>query len=219
MDYGKIVGDSFEYAKEGLVGDWKKWFLLLVSCIIFPLILGYMLRIYRGATPSPEPDEWGTMFIDGLKLLVVGIIYALPIIILELVLMGAGFVMYMQKTPFPNPASMMELFGAALAGVILLLVLAVIIGLFSAIGYVRFARTGSIGEAFNFGAITEQIGRIGWITYIVALIIVAILVGIVEFICLLIPYVGLILLILLLPFIILFTARYITLVYDSAGTV
>jgi len=24
MDYGKIVGDSFEYAKEGLVGDWKK---------------------------------------------------------------------------------------------------------------------------------------------------------------------------------------------------
>ncbi len=218
MDYGKAVEDSCEYAKEGIAGKWEKWFLLLVSCIIFPLILGYMLRIYRGATPSPEPDDWGTMFIDGLKLLVIGIIYALPIIILEIVLMGAGFVLYTEKTPFANPAAMMGLFGAALAGVILLLVLAVIIGLFSTIAYVRFARTGSIGEAFNFGAITEQIKRIGWITYIIALIIVAILIGIVELICLMIPYVGIILLIMLLPFIILFTARYITLVYDSAGT-
>ena len=40
-----------------------------------------MMRIYHGMTPSPEPDTWGTMFIDGLKLFVVGFIYALPVII------------------------------------------------------------------------------------------------------------------------------------------
>ena len=51
MDFGKIVGDSFDYTKEGLEGKWNKWLLLLVSCIIFPLIMGYMMRIYRGGNP------------------------------------------------------------------------------------------------------------------------------------------------------------------------
>ncbi len=40
MEYGKTVGDSFEYAKEGLVGKWAKWILLIISCIIFPLMHG-----------------------------------------------------------------------------------------------------------------------------------------------------------------------------------
>src|SRR4030042_4201144 len=96
MDFGKTVGDSFEYAKEGLAGRCSKWLLRLISCIIFPLIMGYMMRIYRGANPSPEPDEWGTMFIDGIKLFVVGIIYALPVIILEIAIIGsAGLALFM----------------------------------------------------------------------------------------------------------------------------
>ena len=28
MEFGKTIGDSFEYAKEGLVGKWAKWILL-----------------------------------------------------------------------------------------------------------------------------------------------------------------------------------------------
>ena len=219
-DFGKTVGDSFEYAREGLVGKWTKWFLLLISCIIFPLIMGYMMRIYRGMTPSPEPDNWGTMFIDGLKLFVVGFIYALPVIILEIAIIGsAGLALFEGAVNPPvDPTALMGLFGAVFIGVFILLVVAIIVGLISTIASVRFARTGSFGEAFNFGAIFTHIGRIGWITYILALIIMVIIVGIVEVILMMIPCLGPVILLLLLPGIILFSARYITLVYDSAGS-
>jgi hypothetical protein len=220
MDFGKTVGDSFEYAKEGLAGKWMKWLLLLISCIIFPLIMGYMMRIYRGANPSPEPDDWGTMFIDGIKLFVVGIIYALPVIILEIAIIGsAGLALFMSGgNPAANPGAFMGLLGAVIVGVIILLVVAFIVGLISTIAQVRFARTDSFGEAFNFGEILAHIGRIGWMNYIVALIIMIVIVGIVEVVCMAIPYIGLTLLLILLPGIILFSSRYITLVYDSANT-
>jgi len=221
LDYGKMVGDSFEYAKEGLAGKWKKWFLLLISCIIFPLIMGYTMRIYRGATPSPEPDDWGTMFIDGLRLFVVGLIYALPVIILEIAIIGsAGLALFAGAVnPSADPGAFMGLLGAVIVGVIILLVVALIVGLISTIAYVRFARTGSFGEAFNFGAIAAHIGKIGWFAYIFALIIMIVIVGIVEVVLMAIPYLGFILLLILAPFIILFSARYITLLYDRAGPV
>ncbi len=72
VDSGKILEQSFRYAKEGLEGKWDTWLLLIISCIIFPLFLGYMLRIYRGADTSPQLDNWGRMFSDGIKLLLVG---------------------------------------------------------------------------------------------------------------------------------------------------
>lgn len=219
MDIGKTAGDSFEYAREGLFGKWTKWFLLVISCIIFPLFTGYTMRIYRGAHPSPEPDDWGTMFIDGIRLIIVGIIYALPVIILEIVIIGgAGLALFM-GTPYQSvhPGAVPGLAGAVLAGVLVLVLVAVIIGLVATIAYVRFARTGSFGEAFNFREILATIGRIGWITYIFALIVMGIIVGIIEIICLLIPVIGIVLFLILLPFIGMFSARYITLLYDSAG--
>ena len=76
-----------------------------------------------------------------------------------------------------------------------------------------------MGEAFNFSAILATIGRIGWISYIFALIIMIIIIGIVEAIGSAIPFIGGLLLFLITPFIVLFEARYICQVYDSAGPV
>jgi len=215
MDFGKAVGDSFAYAQEGLVGKWTKWILLLVATIILALpLMGYMLKILRGEKPAPEVADWGTLFVDGIKYLIIGIIYAIPVLIIEFVVLGAAWMTLMSGNVKAITEAMV---GSFLVGILILLIVAIIIGLFETIGLVRFARTGSIGEAFNFGAIAETIGKIGWITYIFALIIIAIIVGIIEFICMLIPLIGILILFILIPFLSMFASRYICLLYDSAG--
>lgn len=219
MEYGKTIGDSFEYAKEGLVGKWAKWILLLISCVVFPLVIGYVMRIYRGVEPSPELNEWGSMFIDGIKLFIVGIIYAIPILIVEFAVIGSAGVAFFTaiSNPMADPSAVMGLVGAVLFGVIILILVAIIVEMIAIIGMVRFARTNSFGQAFNFGAIFATIGRIGIASYILALILLGIIVGIIQVICWLIPYIGFLILFILLPFIVIFSARYVTLLYESAG--
>jgi len=221
MDYGKLVGDSFGFAKEGLVGKWVHWLLLIISCIIFPLIIGYMLRIYRGADKAPELDHWGSMFIDGIKLLIVGLIYWIPVFIIAFVVGLSALVtaaMAMSTPGSANPEGLMALIGGFLFAVIILIIVWIIIEIIMATAVVRFARTNSFGEAFNFSAIFAHIGKIGFVPYFVALIIMAIIIGIIEIICMAIPYIGMLLLLILTPVILLFQARFLALLYDSAGT-
>jgi len=220
MDFGNMVGESFGYAKEGLVGKWMKWVLLLIATILLTLpLMGYALRILRGEKPAPEVENWGTLFIDGIKYLIVGLIYAIPLIII-LFLTLAPIVTAAMSAGSPEAVTAVAVgaVGTFLLGLVVFCIAAFIIGLFANIGIVRFARTGSMGEAFNFGAILATIGKIGWINYIVALIIMGIIFGVIEFICNIIPYVGIVILFIILPFLTIFQSRYICMIYDSAGT-
>ncbi len=217
MDSGKIIEDSFGYAKEGLVGKWDMWILLIFSCIIFPFYLGYVMRIYRGANPSPLVDNWGSMFIDGIKLFIIGVIYAIPVLILSFVLFESSEIIRSSA----NPNTIGGIIIAVLMGAIFLIIVALITWLIIMTAGVRFARTNSMGEAFNFGAVFTHIGKIGWMTYIIALLMLIIALVNIVIICLVInmviPYIGIILLLILLPFLCLFSPRYITLLYESAG--
>jgi hypothetical protein len=217
VDSGKIIEDSFGYAKEGLVGKWDKWMLLIFSCLIFPFYWGYILRIYRGANPSPRLDNWGNMFVDGIRLLLIGIIYAIPVLILCFLLFESEDMIRSSV----NPATIGGLILAVLGGAIILIIVAILTWLIVMTAGVRFARRDSMSEAFNFRAIFTHIGKIGWMTYIIALLMLLIALINIVIICLVInmviPYLGIILFLLLLPFLSLFSPRYITLLYESAG--
>jgi hypothetical protein len=214
VDSGNILEQSFRYAKDGLEGKWKTWLLLIISCIIFPLFLGYMLRIYRGAATSPQLDNWGGMFSDGIKLLLVALCYALPVLIFEVVLFASpGLV----KASPADPGALSGLIIAVIIGSIILVSGAVLVWLISTTAGIRFARTNKFFEAFNFREIISHISRIGWLDYIVTLVMMLIVLCIITIICLVIPYVSLILLLALLPFMGLFSSRYITLLYDSVN--
>jgi hypothetical protein len=242
MDFGSMLDDSYAYAKEGVWEKWSRWLLLILSMLIFPFILGYMVRIYRGEKPAPEPGDWWALFADGLKLLVVQVVYLAPVILLVILafiplistLVTSGVFSQefssmsdsqLERWLDSHPELIAELLFTGGFMVILLMaaiILAIIITLFSFIGIVRFARTRSISEAFNFSAILAHIGRIGWINYIIALITISIIGYIFSMILnffSFIPVVGifielLVMGILYVPFI-QFSARFSALVYNA----
>ncbi len=212
-----MIGDSFEYAKEAVVGKWNQWLMLIIATILLGIPLaGYSLKVLRGEKPAPEVTDWGTLFIDGIKYIIVALIYAIPIIIVIAIMMVIGFGAAMTG----DPTAIMAGAGIALIGMLVAIVLAFIIALFEIIGVVRFARTGSIGEAFNFSAILATIGKIGWGSYIIALIVlfvVAIIYGIIVAIIQMIPILGILIYLCLIAPWTLFCSRYICQMYDSAG--
>jgi hypothetical protein len=256
MDYGFLVSDAIDYAKDALVGKWVRWLIFILCNLPFALIpflfdpkkivsgrvahwelvpwawitvlalagiilmlfiSGYMVRIYKGTRPSPDFDNWGSLFIDGVRLAVVHIIWCLPLLILILAAVGlamAGIVL--------GPAAGGVMTGLLLAALLVLLlagiVVFVIVVLYAAMGAIRFSRTGSIREGIRFSKITELIRAIGWGSFILALIILIVLCLIffgIVFVLSLIPYVGWVLQLVLTPLITLFMARYYTLVYEQ----
>jgi len=217
MDYGNMLGDSFAYAKDAVIGKWMQWLLLVIATLLLCLpLLGYTLKVLRGEKPAPEVTGWGTLFIDGIKYIIVSLIWAIPCLIVLFFFLGSLITGAALNSPEAAIAAIM----GALVFFLLFIIIAILTGIFATIGIVRFARTGSMGEAFNFGAILDTIGRIGWGTYIIALIIMIIVqfvIGIVLGIITMIPVLGAIIQFILIAPIALFEARYICQVYDAAG--
>jgi hypothetical protein len=215
----------------------NRWLKLILAVILLGLPFnGYVMRIYRGTTTAPEVDEWGTLFMDGLRLLVVGLIYAIPIMVIWVLLYGSMF-LALANGRFEDAA--MRSFTPNFALMLLLYIVDIIVAIIMPVAAIRFARTHSFGEAFNFSAILETIGKIGWINYIIALILVSLVIGIpigiivfgliivagatvfilnaglaalLGFIAL-----GILLILILAPLFGVFQARYMTRLYESAG--
>jgi hypothetical protein len=220
MEIGNLVTESFEYAKDALWGKWVRWILLVISTIIFPLIGGYGMEIYKGKKPAPEPEQWVHLFVNGLILFIAGLIWAIPVFLVLIILGGASILALVSGGIFTNPAAIAAGVGGIIIAILFAVILAFIISLIWTMGQVRLGRTERFGEAFNVSAILATIRKIGWGDYIVALIIL----WLISFIYLAIiglfnqiPIIGwLIWLFLLVPWIV-FYSRYITLIYESAG--
>ena len=215
MDIGKALNDSLEYAKDAVWEKWVRWILLLVSSIIFPLIMGYLLEMLRGKKPAPEPENWGKLFIDGLKFLVIGLIYAIPTVIVGIIFVGAAVFSSFSAAMMGSPTGLLAAGGFFVIGIVLMILVTFIVGLIEVAGIVRFARMGKMGEAFNFNAILAQIGKIGWGSYILSLIVLAIVLVIIRVILMIIPVIGWFIAFIVTPLLLIFAFRYIALLYDS----
>jgi hypothetical protein len=192
-------------------------------------LFGYMLKILRGEKHAPEVTGWGTLFIDGIKFAIFSLVGAIPLLLVVFVLIGAALGLFINITAVSgsgfqassgNPAIIIGSLGIVsliIVGIVAILTLA-----FATIGIIRFARTGSMGEAFNIREISATIGKIGWETYIIALVIlfaVQVLISLILWIISMIPVFGIIIQIVLIAPIVLFEARYLCQVYDTASAV
>jgi hypothetical protein len=187
--------------------------LCLAGLLLSFIVSGYLVRVYRGITPPPRFDSWCSLYLDGIKLAIVGFIWLVPamiIFVIALVLMIFGAF---------GGASMGTMMSAGFLLIFIGLVVLVITCVYAALGCVRFARTGSMREGLRFSEITNTIQAIGWGTYIIALIIMGVLVVLVSLIIslfALIPLVGWVIELVLMPLVQVFSARYISRVYDHS---
>jgi len=179
-------------------------------------ISGYTVRIYRGTKPAPDFTGWTDLFVDGVKLAVVWLFWILPVIIVLATIVTLAFLSFFSGQPATMPN--ITLLFIALLLLLVVFVLFVIVLLFGILGAVRFARTGSIREGIRFSAVLTTIRTIGWLSYIIlligfviAMVIYAIITGILS----VIPYIGWVLVLIVNPFFMIFTARYFSLVYDQ----
>jgi hypothetical protein len=179
-------------------------------------ISGYTVRIYRGTKPAPDFTGWTDLFVDGVKLAVVWLLWILPVIIVLATIGVIAFLSFFSGQPAAMPN--ITLLFIALLLLLVVFVLIVIVLLFGILGAVRFARTGSIREGIRFSAILKTIRTMGWLSYIILLIgfvIAMVIYGIITGILSVIPYIGWVLVLIINPFFMIFTARYFALVYDQ----
>jgi hypothetical protein len=199
------------------------WIILAVLALIqtftlslIPLLSGYVVRVISGKTPAPAVDEWGKLFIDGWKLNIIGFVYMIPALLVFLVLGGLGAIAGMATT---DPTAAGAAILAAMAGAFLALLVGLVMAFVALFAIMRFAHTDSLGEAFNFGAILGHIGKLGWGTWIIAvivLIVVAVVYSFVVGILGMIPLLGWLIAIFLNVAFAVFYARYLALVYEAA---
>lgn len=224
----EIVGKAFNYTKDGLFGNLTKWILIIILMIIqgitlciVPLLNGYMIRIFAGNDELPEINEWGKLFVDGWKFNITAIVYMIPVIVIGVVFgLLSVLPLFMEAATGGGHAAMG--IAGAIFGLLITFVVLLIISLFMFMGLVRIGKTGKLGEAFNFHEINRQIsegtGWLGYIGYIILLWILGLILGFIILAVNFIPILGIIITILLVPAWEVFSAKYMTNIYDVGGS-
>jgi len=192
----------------------------VIGIVLWTFFVGFCVNILRGEKLLPEIQNFGALFINGIKYTVVAIIYSIPLIIVLLLTVGVTYLVAILGGS--NPTTESGVIGSVIIGGLLSAILAIILALFAIIGFVRFARTGNILDAFKFSEILSTIRKIGWISYIIGLIILLIILFIIVLVIAIVtgqmgPGVPQLTFLIIMPFISIFALRYICLIYDIAG--
>jgi hypothetical protein len=208
MEEHMDIGKSFSYPF-----DDKQWvskmglgaLISLVPILNFAMT-GYMIQIVRNMLndmqePLPNWDDLGKKFMDGLMLVLAGLVYALPIIVLSclpLSIMTIPAIIASGNSDFQDVSNAISGAGGVLLAamsclfVIYGLVLSVI---FPAI-YVNYAKEGTFASCFKLREVFNIIGKnagaffTAWGISLVAGLVVGLVAGIVGSILGLIPCIG-----------------------------
>lgn len=207
--------DSFDYAKM-LFSDTGRLLVLIILAII-PIVnfivFGYLGNVMKDAKESkqlPPLENYGELWIQGLKIICAMVI----LMIIPLALMASALVQIV-LTQLALAESYISPIGGILSiGLFYIgLLLAFFIGLIMAMAIVHMVNKDDFGKIFAFNDILAIIKKNGWGTYILWLIVLALISGIVTVILFNIPVVGWILELALTPALGIFIVRSAALVY------
>lgn len=190
--------------------------LILAILDIIPIVnlvvLGYLGKVIKQPSDSkqlPPLENYFDLFIQGLKILAAAIIF----MIIPIILIGPTIILLVLSwisIPF------LPIVGGFLAVVLLIVgvLLAFFLSIILAMAIVNMVKHDSFGKAFAFGEILNLIGKIGWGTYILWLLVI--------FVCSMIvagiggiPIIGWLLSLLIAPVFGVFAARSASLTYSE----
>lgn len=218
--------------------------ITIIAIIIIGLIYnGYSLSIIKETIENRQISEnidnlpdfnWVKNIIDGIKVLILKIIYMIIPLIVTIILayvLGiftdvAMINQYLANSTnislVSNSSSIVFLrqFNANLSLVQgIATILALIFSLFAIIAQARLAETSKLSSVIEFREIFDSITKIGWGNYIVwfiLLIIILFIIGIIASLIVIIPIIGLIIYFLIVvPFLIIFASRATGLIYNE----
>jgi hypothetical protein len=226
MDLSDNLSNSFEFARK-LFSDFGRLVILIVLDlipIVNLIVTGYAYRVLKEspvADSPPKLENYGDMFIDGLKVAIASIIYMIVPLILITAGVGSFFATTVMKsgTNFMpgefKPAYTGLLTGTGIALAVVGVIVAFVMLILLAAGIAHMIKTGKFGKAFAFGEILSVIGRIGWGKYIAWLVLIVILAAIVGAIAGGIPVVGWLIAAIIGPAVAVFYFRSLGLLYSE----
>jgi hypothetical protein len=223
LDLGQNINQSIDYAKQ-LFSEAGRLVILIILDII-PIInlivAGYMARVIR-ETPSvdapPKLENYGNMWIDGLKIAIASLIYMIVPVILIILGGMSLFAGFMMPHFGPGLKGIPFMFMPVGLGVVLFgigVIFAFLVAIILAMAIVHMIKTDNFGKAFAVGEILGVIGKIGWGSYIVWLIVIfifAVIVGAIGAI----PAIGWLISLVISPIFGVFIARSAALTYASS---
>lgn len=192
-----MLSDALRYPLNGdgwlrtiLVGG----LLIILQVLVLPLffVQGYYVRILRGvANGDPDPprfDDWVDLFVDGLKLFVVNILFALVMVaVLALVgiVFGGGSLLAGGSIDPSTAGVVSGALGAA--GVAILVVALLLLTYVGPAMFTNFAREDSIAAAFDVSTILSGALTVEYlVAWLLALVVGLVLGSIASFLSLLV---------------------------------
>jgi hypothetical protein len=202
MDIGEILGDALRYplsdpkklfmfgiifviatlysnfTTQGAANIALILFLLIFALLSYVMIGGYQIRILRGTMAGfdelPEFDDLLDMFVDGLKVVVVGIICAIPlVIVIGLLFYGLVFApVGLTNLSVHNPSA---IFFIAIFAIIVILIILLLYPLILMMLANMVYNNSKIESAFKFGEIFNKISNIGWGNFLLWYIVIGII--------------------------------------------
>jgi hypothetical protein len=191
------IGESIKYPTTD--NDWIKKVVIggilgMIPIVNF-IVQGYYLKILKGSIENksgmPEWEDWGNLFIKGLIVFIISIIYMLiPIIVISISVGGA----ILAAVSGGTDEAIVAAIGAAAGGLLIAFILMLISLLLLPMALAIYAKEESFGSAFRFGEIINRIfSNLGsYILVYLVIIVLGIIVGIITGILNIIPLLGMV---------------------------
>ena len=165
----RIIKDSLTYP----FSDWKKFLILLVlfwgSFLLIPLIIGfgYLWKIIQhslnGYEGFPEFGDFGQLFVKGIKLLVVSVIYGIPSFIIS-----SFFLSQITTSSLYNGVTIIS---GHPVNIVIKMVVGFLINFVIIIAVANMVNEDRFMSAFDFKRIYNLIRKIGSKKYILSIIV------------------------------------------------